>query len=140
MLSIRVLRVLAAALALLSAMSPLAGEALARATGDASWILCSQDTRGELTARDRANLRLLARLSGNPSDPEPAPERPCPDCLLAPPVLPADPAAVPVRPARPLSRIAVAVSDPDAGALFIERGPGPRAPPRSFVTSRTFTL
>ena len=68
-----------------SALSPLAGEAMARVTGDDSWLLCAREVRTDLSAEDNENLAVLARLSGvTELDERDAPERIHDVCLGCP--------------------------------------------------------
>lgn len=68
-----------------SALFPFAAEAMARVSGDESWLLCAPQVRGALSSEDAANLAILAELSGQVSSDDAATPAPvCDDCLACP--------------------------------------------------------
>ncbi|WP_291843819.1 hypothetical protein [Maricaulis sp.] len=115
-----------------SAVFPFAADALARVSGDESWLLCAPRARAELGAEDTANLAILAELAGQSAAGDAGlPVPVCDDCLACPVI------ALPVA---ALSELA----PPDAHALLQHRRtgllaalqrprlrPDARGPPRS---------
>ncbi|WP_323760736.1 hypothetical protein [Maricaulis sp.] len=113
-----------------SALSPFAGEAMARVTGNDGWLLCAGDVRAELSVEDNENLALLARLSGAPAPADSnAPVSVCDDCLGCPGLA----LAAPDASVSPVAHVTRATQSTPTGWPPVRssgvRLPEPRAPP-----------